>query len=169
MYLSKLVCSHGFQVAGKRGVDSHSEAVAIIAGASDLCVIYSRSSVVFTRAWQRCPASLFFRFLLSSPTGAHRLYCPMAARLLLIVARKKTGQVAIMIFIEVIMLVGLYFVPAIIAKKLHLKDASSIFYVNLVFGWTVLGWVLALTWVIAEWIENRRAPEEPADEDNKKI
>ena len=74
-----------------------------------------------------------------------------------------------MIFIEVIMLVGLYFVPAIIAKKLHLKDASSIFYVNLVFGWTVLGWVLALTWVIAEWIENRRAPEEPADEDNKKI
>jgi len=33
------------------------------------------------------------------------------------------------------------------------KDASSISYVNLVFGWTVLGWILALTWVMTEWIQ----------------
>jgi len=25
--------------------------------------------------------------------------------------------------------------------------------VNLVFGWTVLGWILALTWVMTEWIQ----------------
>ena len=70
--------------------------------------------------------------------------------------------------IAVIVLVALYFWPAILAKRLHLKDASSIFYVNLVFGWTVLGWILALTWVIAAWRESRPAAKEPADENNEK-
>jgi Superinfection immunity protein len=53
--------------------------------------------------------------------------------------RTHVGSVAI------ILLVALYFLPTILAKRLHLKDASSIFCVNLVFGWTVLGWILALT------------------------
>ena len=70
--------------------------------------------------------------------------------------------------IAVIILVALYFLPAILAKRLHLKDASAIFYVNLVFGWTVLGWILALTWVIAEWREGRPVPEESADKNNEK-
>ena len=56
--------------------------------------------------------------------------------------------------IEAILLLVLYFVPTILAKKLHMKDASSIFYVNLVFGWTVLGWILALMWVMTEWIQH---------------
>jgi hypothetical protein len=63
---------------------------------------------------------------------------------------------------EVIILVGLYFVPAILAKKLRLKDASSICYVNLLFGWTAIGWILALTWTIGDWIETRRPKKEAA-------
>ena len=62
----------------------------------------------------------------------------------------------------VIILVGLYFVPAILANKLRLKDASSICYVNLLFGWTAVGWILALAWTIAEWIETRRPKKEVA-------
>ena len=58
-----------------------------------------------------------------------------------------------MTIIEAILLLVLYFVPTILAKKLHVKDVSSISYVNLVFGWTVLGWILALTWVMTEWIQ----------------
>jgi Superinfection immunity protein len=56
--------------------------------------------------------------------------------------------------IEAILLLVLYFVPTILAKKLHVKDASSISYVNLVFGWTVVGWILALMWVITEWAQH---------------
>ena len=57
---------------------------------------------------------------------------------------------------------GLYFVPAILANKLRLKDASSICYVNLLFGWTAVGWILALAWTIAEWIEKLGRPKKEA-------
>ena len=38
----------------------------------------------------------------------------------------------------------LYFLPAIIGRHKH--DAAGIFLVNLLFGWTVIGWILALIW-----------------------
>jgi hypothetical protein len=41
----------------------------------------------------------------------------------------------------------LYFLPALIARDK--KDALAIFLVNLLLGWTVIGWVLALLWACA--------------------
>jgi hypothetical protein len=41
----------------------------------------------------------------------------------------------------------LYFLPAIIGR--HKRDAAGIFLVNLLFGWTVIGWILALVWACA--------------------
>jgi len=38
----------------------------------------------------------------------------------------------------------LYFLPAIIGR--HKRDAAGIFLVNLLFGWTVIGWIIALIW-----------------------
>ena len=38
----------------------------------------------------------------------------------------------------------LYFLPTIIGR--HKADAMRIFLVNLLFGWTVIGWVIALIW-----------------------
>jgi len=38
----------------------------------------------------------------------------------------------------------LYFLPAIIAR--NKRDASGIFLVNLLFGWTGIGWIVALIW-----------------------
>jgi hypothetical protein len=38
----------------------------------------------------------------------------------------------------------LYFLPAIIGRHKH--DAMGIFIVNLLFGWTVIGWIIALIW-----------------------
>ena len=38
----------------------------------------------------------------------------------------------------------LYFLPAIIGR--HKRDAAGILLVNLLFGWTVIGWVIALIW-----------------------
>jgi hypothetical protein len=38
----------------------------------------------------------------------------------------------------------LYFLPSLIGRDK--KDALAIFLVNLLFGWTLIGWVLALLW-----------------------
>jgi Superinfection immunity protein len=49
----------------------------------------------------------------------------------------------------------LYFIPTGIANQRRVKNRGSIIFINIVFGWTVLGWIAALLWAIME------APEEP--------
>jgi len=41
----------------------------------------------------------------------------------------------------------LYFLPTIIAR--HKSDFMGVFMVNLLFGWTVIGWFVALIWACA--------------------
>lgn len=41
----------------------------------------------------------------------------------------------------------LYFLPTFIGR--HKTDAMGIFIVNLLFGWTVIGWFVALVWACA--------------------
>lgn len=41
----------------------------------------------------------------------------------------------------------LYFLPALIAH--NKRDFTAIFIVNLLFGWTVVGWIIALVWACA--------------------
>ena len=48
-----------------------------------------------------------------------------------------------------------YLLPCVIAAVRNARHSGMIFFINLVFGWTVLGWIAALIWAIAE------APEEP--------
>jgi Superinfection immunity protein len=53
---------------------------------------------------------------------------------------------------RILLIVGavLYFVPTVLAWWMHVKSARAIFYVNLVFGWTIVGWVVAVMWAMAE-------------------
>ena len=44
----------------------------------------------------------------------------------------------------------LYFLPTIIAYHYDNENAKRIFYLNLVTGWTCLGWILALFWAQKE-------------------
>lgn len=46
-------------------------------------------------------------------------------------------------------LLVVYFVPSIVAASRSLKRARSIAFINLVLGWTLVGWVLALCWAVA--------------------
>jgi Superinfection immunity protein len=43
-------------------------------------------------------------------------------------------------------LLFIYFFPAYIASFRKKKNTAAIFVLNLFFGWTVFGWVLALIW-----------------------
>jgi len=40
-----------------------------------------------------------------------------------------------------------YFLPTIVGR--HKSDALGIFIVNLLFGWTIIGWVIAMIWACA--------------------
>ena len=55
----------------------------------------------------------------------------------------------------------IYFVPALIAKRRHIENLEAIFLVNLVFGWTVLGWIGALIWSIIEKQKVKESIESP--------
>ena len=41
----------------------------------------------------------------------------------------------------------LYFLPTILGR--HKSDAIGIFLVNLLLGWTVIGWFVALFWALS--------------------
>jgi hypothetical protein len=43
-------------------------------------------------------------------------------------------------------LIFMYFLPAFVGKDK--KNAGAIFMFNLLLGWTVLGWVIALCWAM---------------------
>lgn len=53
---------------------------------------------------------------------------------------------AIALFIGLLLLIGLYFVPTIIAGVRRHHNTLAIFALNLLLGWTFLGWVGALVW-----------------------
>jgi hypothetical protein len=42
---------------------------------------------------------------------------------------------------------ALYFLPSIIGHKK--RDFAGIFIVNFLFGWTVIGWIIAMVWACA--------------------
>jgi hypothetical protein len=44
----------------------------------------------------------------------------------------------------------LYFLPSIVAIARSKRDATSIFVLNLLLGWTAIGWVIALVWALKQ-------------------
>lgn len=51
--------------------------------------------------------------------------------------------------IVAVFVVVLYFAPTLIAYRWDAKDADSLFLVNAVFGWTIIGWLFAVFWAIS--------------------
>jgi hypothetical protein len=47
-----------------------------------------------------------------------------------------------------IFVIALYFVPAIVAGVRHTHNATGILLLNIFFGWTVIGWFVALMMAI---------------------
>lgn len=71
------------------------------------------------------------------------------ASLLVIIASGDAGQnIGALIFAPVAFV--LYFLPTIIAAKRRHQNDAAIFIINAFFGWTFLGWVIALTWSCTE-------------------
>jgi len=43
-------------------------------------------------------------------------------------------------------LIGLYFLPSFVALVRRAKSVTIIVFLNFVFGWTIIGWLIALAW-----------------------
>jgi hypothetical protein len=52
---------------------------------------------------------------------------------------------------------GVYFLPTIIAET----HRTGIFWVNAIFGWTVLGWIAAFIWALADQPSPKTKPARP--------
>jgi hypothetical protein len=50
--------------------------------------------------------------------------------------------------IHLLIFLGMYFLPALIAGHRHLHERTAITLLNLFLGWTCIGWVIALIWAI---------------------
>jgi len=48
----------------------------------------------------------------------------------------------------VVLIFGFYFLPFLIASLRRHKNILAIFFLNLAFGWTFLGWIAALIWSV---------------------
>ena len=51
-------------------------------------------------------------------------------------------------FLLVILIFAFYFLPTLIAFLRQHKNKLAIFLLNLLLGWTVLGWVVSLVWSV---------------------
>ena len=69
----------------------------------------------------------------------------------------------IIAFISIILLIavaaGFYFIPTIVAAAKKSKRASAVAVLNLLLGWTLIGWVVALVWAVAEPEETPNQPK----------
>ncbi len=51
---------------------------------------------------------------------------------------------------------ALYFIPTLVAVNRKHNSTGAIFLVNLLLGWSFLGWVLALVWAASHFDDPRR-------------
>jgi len=60
--------------------------------------------------------------------------------------------------------VGAYLLPALVAHWRHHPQENQVFILNLLLGWTLIGWAVALIWAVREYGERPTtpAPNRPA-------
>jgi hypothetical protein len=51
--------------------------------------------------------------------------------------------------LEVVLGFGFYFLPSLIALLRGARDGAAIIVINLLLGWTVIGWIATLIWSLA--------------------
>ena len=51
-------------------------------------------------------------------------------------------------FVIVIVIIFVYFLPSIIASSREHHNSTALFFANLFFGWTFIGWVVCLIWAL---------------------
>jgi Superinfection immunity protein len=58
------------------------------------------------------------------------------------------GTGAALGLVEIVLLIALYILPSIVAGKRGHPQNVAIFALNILLGWTFIGWVAALVWAL---------------------
>lgn len=61
------------------------------------------------------------------------------------------------LFVVVVVVGGLYFLPSFVAAMREHHNAGAIFALNLLLGWTALGWIVCLVWAVTQ-VNPKTAP-----------
>ncbi len=57
---------------------------------------------------------------------------------------------ALILFAVLVVGAAIYFLPSIVAQKRKHRQQTAITVLNLLLGWTFLGWVAAMVWAFGE-------------------
>lgn len=82
-----------------------------------------------------------------------------------------------LLFVTILVTMLIYFFPAIISIKTNTREATIIFLINMITGFTIIGWVICLIWalsnsdktIIKELNEKRQLGIITTEEYNEKI
>jgi hypothetical protein len=55
-------------------------------------------------------------------------------------------DLTLLLAILAIVALAIYFLPTTIARKRGLATTGALFWVNLFFGWTLIGWLFCILW-----------------------
>jgi uncharacterized membrane protein len=69
---------------------------------------------------------------------------------------------AFMSYVFVAIGVAGYFTPSMIARRRMKREAARILLLNLALGWTITGWIGALSWATKSFGTDRRSAENAA-------
>lgn len=56
-------------------------------------------------------------------------------------------------FVALALVIGGYFLPTIVASNRKHRNRGAIGMLNLLLGWTLLGWIIALIWAMTANVE----------------
>ena len=71
---------------------------------------------------------------------------------------------AIFILTALALVVAFYLLPTVVASHRGTERQNGITLVNVLFGWTVLGWIAALLWACTETVEKEAGEDESGEE-----
>ncbi|MBU1808714.1 MAG: superinfection immunity protein [Candidatus Omnitrophica bacterium] len=60
----------------------------------------------------------------------------------------QTQELSLVELMVIVLIVAFYFLPTLVAFLRQHKNKLAIFLLNLLLGWTVLGWVVSLVWSV---------------------
>lgn len=52
------------------------------------------------------------------------------------------------VILGLVVILALYFMPTIIANSRQKRNIGAIFALNLLLGWSLVGWVVSLVWAL---------------------
>ena len=70
----------------------------------------------------------------------------LVAMIVLLVAGILAGSNIALLLLLIVLFAWVHFIPTLVAAHREHYNTHTIFVVNLLFGWTIIGWLVLLAW-----------------------